>query len=226
MQADIRKIREYKKKSTDSSTKSRIEDTCDNVLVETIIDLSKLNITGYSKKVSCIKEVDILSSECWKNSKAYLLITQKETQVKYYTRNNSSKEVLELVNLDSKRFGSEAEKIIKEIFKMGQRTSTQNDGTINGVKVEIKAARYWDAKDECVWQHLEADYDYEIAMFALLDFTGWNIWCIRKTLLMGELITKKIVTFQGKQGHWVKKSAILPYLTSIKSVEDLEIFAK
>lgn len=109
---------------------------------------------------------------------------------------------------------------------MGKRTSTQNDATINGKKIEIKTARYWSGEDECIWQHLEPDYDYDIVMFVLLDFTGLKIWCINKSVLMGELKTKKIITFQGKQGYWVKKSAILPHITSIKTQDDLNNFVK
>lgn len=171
-----------------------------------------------------VVESDILSAKFWKNTKTFKSIKEKETQIKYYKRMNSCEEVLQLVDLESKPFGSESEKIIQEIFNLGPRTSSQNDGTRNGKKVEIKSARYWAGKDECVWQHLEPDHDYEYALFALLDFQGWKIWIIKKELLMGELRDKKIVTFQGKQGWWVRKSAILPYLTQINSVSELDAF--
>jgi len=137
---------------------------------------------------------------------------------------DASTEVLTLVELDSKPFGSECEKIISEIFYLGPRTSSQNDGTLNGKNIEIKSARYWAGKDDCVWQHLEPEHDYEYVILALLDFKGWKIWCIKKSLLMGELRIKKIVTYQGKQGWWTKKSAILPYLTPIKTRADLQAF--
>jgi hypothetical protein len=42
--------------------------------------------------------------------------------------------------------------------------------------------------------------------------------------VMGELREKKIVTFQGKQGWWTRKSDILPYLTPIHSVSQLDAF--
>ena len=35
---------------------------------------------------------------------------------------------------------------------------------------------------------------------------------------------KKILTFQGKQGWWVKKNAILSYLTPIKNIKDIDAF--
>jgi len=167
---------------------------------------------------------DILLCNHWKNTKTFKSIKDKETQIKYYKRMNASAEVLQLVELESKPFGSESEKIISEIFHLGARTSTQNDGTLNGKKIEIKSARYWAGKDDCVWQHLEPDHDYEYALLVILDFQGWKVWCIKKSLLMGEMREKKIVTFQGKQGWWTKKSNILPYLTSIKTIAELNAF--
>ena len=167
---------------------------------------------------------DILSCASWKNTKTFAAIKSKETQGKYYRRMNASDEVLQLVDLESKPFGSESEKILSEILQLGPRTSSQNDGTFNGKKIEIKCARYWAGKDDCVWQHLEPDHDYEFGLFAVLDFHGWKIWGIKKSLLMGELRDKKVVTFQGKQGFWTKKSAILPYLTPITTIADLQTF--
>ena len=41
---------------------------------------------------------------------------------------------------------------------------------------------------------------------------------------MGEMRDKKIVTFQGKQGWWVTKNEILPYLTPIKNISELDSF--
>jgi len=73
-----------------------------------------------------------------------------------------------------------------------------------------------------VWQHLEPNHDYDYVLFALLDFQDWKVWGIQKSILMGELVDKKIVTIQGKQGCWVKKSCILPYLTPIHTNQDLD----
>ena len=169
---------------------------------------------------------DILSCNHWKNSRTFMDIKDKETQIKYYRRMNASAEVLQLVDLESKPFGSVGETMISEIFGLGPRTSSQNDGTLNGKKIEIKSARYWAGKDDCVWQHLEPDHDYEYAIFAILDFQGWKVWSIKKSLLMGEMREKKIVTFQGKQGWWTRKSAILPYLTPITTRAELEAFVQ
>jgi len=135
----------------------------------------------------------------------------------------ASPDVQQLVELDSKPFGTECEKILINIFGLGKRSSTEHDAILHGKKIEIKTARYWGGKDDCKWQHLEPDHDYEFALFALLDFQRFKIWGVKKSLLMGEMREKKIVTFQGKQGWWTTKSAILPYLTPITSKADLEL---
>jgi hypothetical protein len=148
----------------------------------------------------------------------------RETQLQYYQRMNASEEVLKLVGLGSKPFGTISEKLIQTLFGLEERTSSQNDGTFKGKKIEIKCARYWAGKDDCKWQHLEPNHDYEYALFGLLDFHEWKIWGIKKTDLMGELRDKNIVTDQGQQGCWTTKSNILPYLTPITSIEDLDTF--
>ena len=186
---------------------------------EEIINIFKgLDIKGFKETE------DILSCNNWKNTITFKSIKEKETQKKYYKRMNASEEVLQLVDLESKKFGTESEKIISEIFKLGPRTSSQNDGTLNGKKIEIKSARYWGGKDECIWQHLEPGHDYEFALFVLLDFHGWKVWGIKKSLLMGEMREKNILVKQGKQGLWAKKSDILNFLKPIKSINDLNDF--
>lgn len=191
-----------------------------NLNIETKTDDNKSDV----KVKNTSTDENILSVKYWKKTKAFKSIKDKETQIKYYKRMNSCEEVLQLVDLESKPFGTESEKIIQEIFNLGPRTSTQNDGTRHNKKIEIKSARYWAGKDDCVWQHLEPEHDYEFAIFALLDFQAWKVWGIKKSLLMGEMREKKIVTFQGKQGWWVKKSAIVSYLTSIKNISELDAF--
>jgi hypothetical protein len=168
---------------------------------------------------------NLLSCESWKHTSAFKAIQEKETQIKYYKRMGASEEVLQLVDLESKPFGSVCENIISESFQMGKRTSSQNDGTFDGNPIEIKCARYWSGNDDCRWQHLEPEHDYEYALLVLLDFHGFKAWCIKKSDLMGEALREqKIITYQGKQGWWTKKSAILPYLTPIDSVDDLRAF--
>ena len=174
--------------------------------------------------INAINTIPLLSVDNWKHTKAFVQNKRRETQTQYYVRMNAAPEVIELVSLDSKPFGTVGEQILAEVFKMAARTSSQNDGVFEGHKCEIKCARYWAGKDECRWQHLEPEHDYDFAMLALLDFHKWNVWCITKAQLMGELREKKVVTFQGKQGWWTLKSAVMPYLTPIHGLECLRKF--
>ena len=166
----------------------------------------------------------LLSVNSWKHANAFINNARRETQTQYYDKMNAAPEVLELVSLDSKPFGSVSELIMTELFQMAPRTSSQHDGIFEGHKCEIKCARYWAGKDDCRWQHMEPDHDYDFAMLALLDFHEWKVWCVTKAHLMGELREKKVVTFQGKQGWWTLKSAIMPYLTPIRGLECLRKF--
>jgi hypothetical protein len=166
----------------------------------------------------------LLSVDHWKHSKSFMNNARRETQTQYYVRMSAAPEVVELVSLDSKPFGSVCETILGELFQMAPRTSSQHDGVFEGHKCEIKCARYWAGKDECRWQHLEPEHDYEFAMMALLDFHELKVWCVPKAHLMGELREKKVVTFQGKQGWWTLKSAIMPHLTPIRGLECLRKF--
>lgn len=169
--------------------------------------------------------MEALKSLTWKNTKAFTKVVSKETQLQYYIRREATPEVLSLVQLDSKPFGSAAEAILCEVFGMKKRTSTQNDGVFRGHKVEIKTARYWAGKDDCRWQHLEPEHDYRIALLALLDFDGFRIWAVDKQRLMGEMREAGVVTKQGKQGFWLTKNTAEEWLKPIRTVEDLEEFA-
>ena len=60
----------------------------------------------------------LLSVDHWKHTKAYTNNERRETQTQYYVRMNADPAVVELVNLDSKPFGSVSELILAELFQM------------------------------------------------------------------------------------------------------------
>lgn len=153
----------------------------------------------------------------WKNS----IINIKESQTEYYTRNKACPEVLKLVGLESKSFGMQMERIVKEIFSINKPLNSQHDAICNGIKIEIKSARYWSSSTDCRWQHVEPTYDYDYILFILIEFQDISIWGMSKSKIH-EMIALGIFTRQGRQGYWTKMSAILPHLTIIKSKEDLE----
>ena len=152
-------------------------------------------------------------------------VSKKISQLDYYVSKSSSPETLRLVALDNKAFGAAIEDIVRECLSLGPRSSSQNDATFGDHKIEIKAARYWAGKDNCKWQHLEPDHDYDVVLFVLMDFHELRVWAIKKETLMGELRDRKIVTFQGKQGWWTSKKAIMPFLTPIQTLDDMAAFA-
>lgn len=168
----------------------------------------------------------ILSVSHWKNSNAYKQIGAKLSQVEFYKQNNCAPEICKLVELESKSFGTCAENLIVELFELKPRTSSQDDGVKHGKKIEIKTARYWTGTNDCKWQHIEPGYDYDIIILALLDFNGFKVWALKKQTLISDLKTKNILTPQGKQGYWMKKSEALPYLTPINNMLDFDNFIK
>ena len=169
--------------------------------------------------------VNILSISNWENIYDNLIKSYNISQYEHYKKNGSSEKVLEIVSMESKRFGSIAENIVASILNIGKRTSSENDGLKNNKKIEIKCARYWAGTNDCKWQHLEKNHDYDCVLFGLLDFNGdWKIWGIKKSLLFGELIEKKVLTYQGNQGWWCKKNDVVPYCSQINSISDLDQF--
>ena len=165
---------------------------------------------------------DLFDPQYWKNTDTFKSFIEKETQYNYYKRMGSCENILKIANLNSSPFGVFSEKLICEILDIGPRSSSQNDGIRNGKKIEIKSARYWGGNNDCKWQHLEPNHDYEYVLFALLGFNRFNVWGIPKSLLMGQLIENKIVRDQGNQGYWVKMSEVMPYLTKIDNIVDLD----
>lgn len=196
------------------------------------INFTQLNITNSDKVIKIqrtykiyLSNKNVLSIKNWKQKYKKIIKNYTESQYDYYKLNDAPIEVLELVSMESKRFGSVSEKIISNIFNLEPRTSSENNGCRKGKKIEIKCARYWSGKNNCKWQHLELQYDFDCVLFGLLDFNGtWKIWAIKKSILMNDLIEKKIVTYQGKQGYWCEKNKIIKFCTEIKSIQDLDIF--
>ena len=157
------------------------------------------------------------------NWKQHIIKTTTITQYDYYKKNNSSDEILNLVLLNSKIFGTRAEEILKKIFDIGPRSSSQNDGTKFDKKIEIKTSRYWGGTINSKWQHIEEEHDYEYVLVALLDFDKWKCWITKKQFLFGELKEKGLLKKQGNEG-WMfnSKDITANYFTEIFNVEDFD----
>ena len=204
-----------------------INNLSDN-LTETLIISEPKSISDTTTNIILQPEQNssILSISYLKNSNTYKQIGNKLSQLEFYKQNNCAPEICKIVELESKSFGTFSENMIVELFKLEPRTSSQNDGVKFGKKIEIKTARYWTGTKDCKWQHIELDYDYDFIILALLDFNGFNVWGLKKSILISDLKTKNILTIQGKQGYWMKKSEALPYLTPINTMLDFDNFIK
>lgn len=166
-----------------------------------------------------------MSLSNWTKTEYFKTMKKRTTQLELYISKQSPPEILNLVTMANKVFGENAmEPILREIFQMAPRQNSQHDGIRLGKKIEIKSARWHATGEDCNWQHLEPDYDYEFVMFALVDFTELKVWIIPKTLLMGELRQQKIVSRQGQQGWTATKARLEKYLTPIKTIEELDSF--
>jgi hypothetical protein len=165
-----------------------------------------------------------MSLSTWTQTKYFQEMEKKTTQLELYVKRGASPEILSLVSMANKVFGTEMEGIFQELFQLSPRLSSQHDGIRLGKKIEIKSARWHATGDDCNWQHLEPDYDFEFVMFTLVDFTGLKVWMITKELLMGELRKQNVVLKQGQQGWTTNKNKIEKYLTPIETISDLDKF--
>ena len=65
----------------------------------------------------------------WK-TKAYINMSKKKSQLTFYKDNKSLKEVLTLVEKESKSFGTILENMVAEYFCLSKRVNTQHDGIL------------------------------------------------------------------------------------------------
>jgi hypothetical protein len=204
-----------------SHTSSEIDDEEDSTLMR--LPPRRINVSAVDR-MSAPTRTGALTVADWKRTAAARSVAETDSQFEYYKRHCEDEDILRMASMSSKQFGTFSEKIIAELMMLSPRTSSQNDGVCGGVKVEIKCARYWANGTDCKWQHLEPDHDYDVAVFVLLTFTGFEVWAIKKSTLMGDLRERKLVTHQGRQGWWTKKSSISTFLTPIHSASDLQTF--
>jgi hypothetical protein len=159
----------------------------------------------------------MILAETIRETKAFKNIANNITQVSYYESKEAAPEIIKLVKMDSKAFGSAIEKIIIEHYCLEKRVNTQHDARLEDKKIEIKAARYWAGQDNCKWQHIEKNHDYEYILFSLVDFNQIRCWLAKKETVIQHM------TPQGLQGNWVDKVTILPHIHEITTKEQLQI---
>tara|TARA_Y100000588_G_C13696443_1_gene686721 strand:+ start:44 stop:541 length:498 start_codon:yes stop_codon:yes gene_type:complete len=160
-----------------------------------------------------IRDEDILDLNEYKELASVI------SSYEYYQKMGAKKQILDIVKLENRKFGSVCEKIMREFLSMEKPQSSQHDAIYFEKKIEIKSARYWAGGTNCKWQHLEPEYDYEYILFVLVDFKEISVWAGKKDDVFPYL------TKQGKQGFWVDKETLISSGT-VKKIEEEEDLKK
>lgn len=162
-----------------------------------------------------------------------VLIKNKKTQLQFYIDNKSKKKVIKLAKLNNTTFGAVMEKIIAKLFGLAKAPNRSEDLLYKPLNciIEHKSSRYW-RRGRWKGQHIFLDSEFKYLIFSGLGFTGINSFIITKDLLADIYYNKekygdKTIIKQGKaegQGLWFYFDKMKPYLTPIKTKQDLQDF--
>jgi hypothetical protein len=144
-----------------------------------------------------------------------------KTQLDYYIENNSPIEILDFVKLSNKAFGSEIEKLTKEIFQLKKSKHSSYDLSFKKYKFEVKGSRKWGGKT-FKWQHIMEEHHYHFIILCGIDYQELKFWIISKTKFL-ELKNENIVSQQGGgegQGLWCDFEKIKEHLIPLKNKND------
>jgi hypothetical protein len=140
---------------------------------------------------------------------------KKKTQLDYYIKNKSSKDILYYVDIPGKSFGEKyMEYIAREYFQLNKKTNTTHDHVKLSKTIEQKSARYHASGDDWKWQHIEMKHHFDYLLLCGLDFHCIRFFISSREKVQ-ELIHLKIITGQGKkingsaepqQGYWFSRS--------------------
>ena len=162
------------------------------------------------------------------------------TQMDYYKDNNSSKEILQYVNLQGKTFGEKyMERLAKEYFNLKIRTESGHDHIKCNKKIEQKSARYHANGGDWKWQHIEMKHEWDYLLLCGLDFNEIKFYIASRNIVEN-LIIEGIIVGQGKkldgvaqpqQAYWFSRSdfkkkdkKFTDYFIKINSERDLKTY--
>lgn len=145
------------------------------------------------------------------------------TQRTFYKKSGANDDILKIVDLNNKTFGTFAEEYLRENFGLDYGTSNENDATVLGQKIEIKSARRGKNGDH-FYQHIQKDYDYKFLVTTLLEPSG-DVVC---NIFKKEDILPHLKN-QGKnanQGYTLHKNIVDTYGYRIYTRADLRQFIR
>ena len=147
----------------------------------------------------------------------------------FYQRNDAPSEIVDLVALSNKRFGTDMETLVcnitgcKKIPDTVGETGWDCKHEATGGRAEIKASRYWQPPrgsrqpPTWKWQHLLADHEWSHVILAGVGFQEIKLFLLTKDTFMF-LMEKGIITQQGGaggQGCWFEYKKASTFLHPI-----------
>lgn len=166
--------------------------------------------------------------EDFTNTNYFKSISEKSNQLDFYLKNNSSENILKIVELNNKSFGERMQRIISEVLGMTKATNTGHDANKNGKLVEIKSSRFWVDTKDWRFQHIMVDHKYDYLLCVGINFDNIEMYIIDKEDFL-DLENDGIVRVQGGgegQGMWFQFRDLEKYLHKIESVEDFDNWIK
>jgi hypothetical protein len=151
------------------------------------------------------------------------------TQAALYAELGAAEEMVSLVGLGNKAFGSAMETITSNIFCCEKvkdvRGKTGWDLCVKDNHIELKSSRYWGRGENMVWrwQHVLPDHEWAYLMFAGIDIAQIRYFIVSKPQFM-RLISSGIVTQQGGgggQGCWFSSRDIIGKVHEFRVPEEI-----
>ena len=152
----------------------------------------------------------------------------------FYRQNGSPEDIIKLVGLSNKRFGSVCEELVtnlvdgKQIPDSKGRSGWDMEFTTNPTtppfRFEIKASRYWRSgkKSFFKWQHVLPDHEWSHLLLCAIDFDRMRLFALSKHQFM-QLVTEGKITQQGGasgQGCWFELKKIIDVATELSTEVD------
>lgn len=151
-------------------------------------------------------------------SKEYRNIIKKRTQFDYYHERGASDEILKLVTMNNKTYGSGfMESYIRSHFRMENPINSEHDGVYMDKKFEIKAPRFGNNGSYFI-QHIKPNHDFQYILIALLQPYGIETSIIRKYDIY------KHLKLQKGEGYFLYKNEIESIKINVRDEEDLKNF--
>ena len=152
----------------------------------------------------------------------------------FYRQNGSPEEIIKLVGLSNKRFGSVCEELStnlvngKKIPDSKGRSGWDMEFTTNAdtppFRFEIKSSRYWrSGKNHFFkWQHILPDHEWSHLLLCAVDFDRMRLFALSKSQFM-QLIADGKITQQGGasgQGCWFELKKVIDVATELTTDVD------